>query len=172
MTSQLSRLDLESIGQSVVRSSDYSVTGMAKCCHLSKRNLQRIFRASFQKAPHTWLSEVRMQHAVVLLMGGATPNETSITLGYRDPANFTRAFKLCFRVTPSQYVLERHRAVVSGQVPAPEDKRHEPPRRLHHDDCAPFADQFGVQSANGKLPSIVIHRNASMPILLSQADLR
>jgi transcriptional regulator GlxA family with amidase domain len=60
---------------------------------VSAMGLQRLFRETTGRAPGRALLEMKMREASRLLSRpGSTVKETALTLGYRHPGDFTRAY--------------------------------------------------------------------------------
>lgn len=69
----------------------------------SRRQLQRAFSECGDTTFRTYLAEVRMRRARELLAEGATPvAEVGRSVGYRQPAQFSKAFRRAYGAPPSR----------------------------------------------------------------------
>ena len=84
----------------------------------SRRHLQRVFKETYGAPFRTALCHVRMRHAAELLVGPQplTIRAVARRVGYRQPAQFAKAFQRHHGVVPSAY-RRRARAAVSGLLP-------------------------------------------------------
>ncbi len=70
----------------------------------SRRQLQRVFAEVGETSFRAYLAKVRMEHAARLLQNGGTPvREIAQSVGYRQPAQFAKAFRRHHGVSPSGY---------------------------------------------------------------------
>jgi AraC family transcriptional regulator, regulatory protein of adaptative response / methylphosphotriester-DNA alkyltransferase methyltransferase len=68
----------------------------------SRRQLQRAFAEAGGTSFREQLAAVRMRHARELLRAGSAPvREVAMTVGYRQPAQFAKAFRRHHGATPS-----------------------------------------------------------------------
>lgn len=75
----------------------------ARILHITPRTLERRLRREDKQFSQI-LAEVRLEKASALLCGGRHPvTEIAYQLGYKDVANFTRAFKRQTGLSPSQF---------------------------------------------------------------------
>src|SRR3954454_19575261 len=71
----------------------------------SERQLQRIFAELGASAFRDELTAIRMQHAARLLHDShMTVGEIARHVGYRQPSQFSKAFRRCYGVTPSAFL--------------------------------------------------------------------
>jgi AraC family transcriptional regulator len=82
---------------------ELDVRGMASAAHLSRFHFARAFKASTGQAPYQYVNAKRMERAKALLMQDRPLGEIALTLNFSSQANFTRAFRREFGVTPGQY---------------------------------------------------------------------
>lgn len=95
---------------------DLALDDIARRVASSRRQLQRAFAEVGDTTFREHLTRVRMDRAAEMLAGGpATVREVAARVGYRQPAQFAKAFRKRHGVTPSTYRGE----VRSGARPAP-----------------------------------------------------
>jgi AraC family transcriptional regulator len=82
---------------------ELDVRGMASAAHLSRFHFARAFKASTGQAPYQYVNAKRMERAKALLLQDRPLGEIALTLNFSSQANFTRAFRREFGVTPGQY---------------------------------------------------------------------
>ncbi|HEV8282760.1 MAG TPA: helix-turn-helix transcriptional regulator [Chitinophagaceae bacterium] len=85
-------------------SQNISLQQLAKHCLVSPFHFSRIFKAIMNISPHQYLTEVRLNHAKLLL----TTTDQSIThiafaCGFNSPEHFATAYRLRFKINPSAY---------------------------------------------------------------------
>lgn len=86
----------------------------------SRRQLQRAFAEVGGTSFRAQLAAVRMRHALELLNAGSAPvREVAITVGYRQPAQFAKAFRRHHGAVPS--ALRGGDGETSGGPAAEED---------------------------------------------------
>ncbi len=72
---------------------------------LSESQFRRTFKRIFGKSPYKHYLNYRMQRAKELLLTGRyTISEVSFMLGYENLTKFSKAFKKCLGMLPSQYI--------------------------------------------------------------------
>ena len=97
-------------------SRDLALDDIARRVASSRRQLQRAFAEVGDTTFREHLTHVRMDRAAEMLAGGqATVREVAARVGYRQPAQFAKAFRKRHGVTPSKYRSE----VRSGARPTP-----------------------------------------------------
>jgi AraC family transcriptional regulator, regulatory protein of adaptative response / methylphosphotriester-DNA alkyltransferase methyltransferase len=95
--------------------SDLSLDDIARRVASSRRQLQRAYAEIGRTTFREHLTAVRMERAAGLLAGrGPTVREVAHRVGYRQPAQFAKAFRRHHGVSPSAY---RMRARFDGAVP-------------------------------------------------------
>ena len=83
---------------------DLSLDDIARRVASSRRQLQRAYAEIGQTTFRDHLTRVRMQKAAELLAGrGLTVREVAHRVGYRQPAQFAKAFRRHLGVAPSDY---------------------------------------------------------------------
>lgn len=70
-------------------------------------HLIRLFRAAKGVAPHTYLIQLRLEHARKLLADGSSIVDAALRSGFADQSHLTRLFKTRFGVTPGKYLRQR-----------------------------------------------------------------
>jgi AraC family transcriptional regulator, regulatory protein of adaptative response / methylphosphotriester-DNA alkyltransferase methyltransferase len=87
--------------------SDLSLDEIARRVASSRRQLQRAYAEIGQTTFRDHLTRVRMEKAAELLSGrGMTVREVAHRVGYRQPAQFAKAFRRHLGVAPSDYRAE------------------------------------------------------------------
>ena len=82
--------------------SDLDLDAPARQIATSRRQLQRVFAEVGNTSFREYLAKVRMRHAAQLLREGATPvREVAQSVGYRQPAQFAKAFRRHHGTSPS-----------------------------------------------------------------------
>ena len=87
---------------------DLELDEIARRVATSRRQLQRAFTEAGQTSFRTFLGEVRMRRAQELLEEGGTPvRDVARRVGYRQPAQFAKAFRRRFGAPPSRFRSRR-----------------------------------------------------------------
>ena len=82
--------------------SDLDLDTLARRIATSRRQLQRVFAEVGGTSFREYLAKVRMRHAAHLLREGAIPvREVAQSVGYRQPAQFAKAFRRHHGAPPS-----------------------------------------------------------------------
>jgi AraC family transcriptional regulator, regulatory protein of adaptative response / methylphosphotriester-DNA alkyltransferase methyltransferase len=93
---------------------DLSLDDIARRIASSRRQLQRSFAEVGATTFRSHLTQVRMRRAAELLATrGLTIREVAHQVGYRQPAQFAKAFRRHLGVSPSTYREHRARTVVA-----------------------------------------------------------
>jgi transcriptional regulator GlxA family with amidase domain len=83
---------------------DLSLQQLAQHCHTSPFHFSRIFRSIMNTSPHQYLSELRLNHAKILLTTTNDPvSDIAFACGYNSAEHFTNTFRKKFRVSPGHY---------------------------------------------------------------------
>jgi AraC family transcriptional regulator of adaptative response / methylphosphotriester-DNA alkyltransferase methyltransferase len=99
---QLYQEAAEIIEREYARSLD--LEGVARRVASSRRQLQRAFAEAGETSFRSALQRVRMTRARELLQEGSLPvSEVAGAVGYRQPAQFSKAFRRHHGVSPSSY---------------------------------------------------------------------
>jgi AraC-like DNA-binding protein len=69
----------------------------------SKFHFIRLFKTIYGKAPHQYLTSVRIENAKQLLQKGISVSETCFTIGFDSISSFTGLFKRYTKYSPSAY---------------------------------------------------------------------
>ena len=84
--------------------SDFELADVARAAGLSQWHFQRIFKALTHETLKTYIRSRRFANALEQLAGTRlSVLDIALAAGYETQESFTRAFKDCFRLTPSQY---------------------------------------------------------------------
>lgn len=83
---------------------DLTVEGVARRVATSRRQLQRCFNQLGGESFRDCLTRVRMERAADMLRHGRLPvRHVASAVGYRQPAQFAKAFRRLYGVTPTEY---------------------------------------------------------------------
>lgn len=82
---------------------EFNITKLGHMMFLHEGYLRRIFQAAYGKAPHTVLTEVRMNAAKDLLaQGNLQVQQAAQMVGFEDPSYFSKCFKQFFGYPPKK----------------------------------------------------------------------
>jgi transcriptional regulator GlxA family with amidase domain len=95
--SKPSRAELAKLAQHC----SYRLDELAAACNLSRRQMQRAFRAWLACTPRAFLQEERLQAAHGLLGSATSVKEVAYALGFAQESQFSRDFKARFGISPS-----------------------------------------------------------------------
>jgi AraC-like DNA-binding protein len=82
---------------------DAPVHALGRDAGASGRTLERIFRSETGMTIGAWRRQLRLQHAVGTLVGGASVGTAAREAGYASPSAFIAVFKKTFGTTPKRY---------------------------------------------------------------------
>jgi AraC family transcriptional regulator len=85
------------------------IRGMATTANLSRFHFARTFKASTGQTPYHYVSAKRLAQAKVLLAQNQPLAEIALALNFSSQANFTRAFRREFGITPGRYREQKSR---------------------------------------------------------------
>jgi len=85
------------------------IRGMATTANLSRFHFSRAFKASTGQTPYQYVSAKRLAQAKVLLAQNQPLAEIALALNFSSQANFTRAFRREFGITPGRYREQKSR---------------------------------------------------------------
>ncbi len=99
-------------------SEQIKLESLASYCHVSKQQLIRYFKNSFNTTPINYITEYKLAKAKELLYyhQQLTIKEISAELGFENQRYFTRIFKQHFNETPTQYRNRTHNFDESKQL--------------------------------------------------------
>jgi AraC-like DNA-binding protein len=98
---------------------DLELDEIARRVASSRRQIQRVFSEVGHTTFREHLARVRMDRAAELLSsGGPTVREVAARVGYRQPAQFAKAFRRHLGLAPAAYRAERMRSRNGGVVRA------------------------------------------------------
>ncbi len=93
---------------------DLALDEVAHRIATSRRQLQRAFAEAGETSFRSYLQSVRMTHAAELLRDGGMPvNQVASAVGYRQPAQFAKAFRRHHGTSPSMFRTQRPLAVAA-----------------------------------------------------------
>ncbi|HEX8060510.1 MAG TPA: AraC family transcriptional regulator [Cyclobacteriaceae bacterium] len=77
---------------------------LAEHCCVSLFHFSRIFKAVMKVTPHQYLSEIRLNHAKILLENTKYPvTQVALQCGYNSVEHFATAYKQRFQMKPSEF---------------------------------------------------------------------
>jgi len=83
---------------------DIPLAEIAEACGLSVSHFSRAFRKSTGLAPHAWLLQARVEHAMTLLrQRRQSLSEIALACGFVDQSHFTRVFVQRVGLTPGSW---------------------------------------------------------------------
>lgn len=83
----------------------WNFTTLAKRAKVSPEHLRRLCQSEFGCSPMEYVTHLRMQHAVSLLISGRyNVSDVAERVGYATPFAFSTAFKRVLGIPPSEYV--------------------------------------------------------------------
>jgi len=93
-----------------------SLSAAAAACAVSPAYLSRLFHRFSNESPKAFVDRMRMNHAAQkLLRGDFQVKVVAAEVGYADVFHFSRVFKRCFGVPPSEYAQRAGRRGVGGR---------------------------------------------------------
>ena len=86
-----------------------TVQQIANRIHLERTYFSNLFLGRVGRSPKRYLTDYRMEQALVLLQQGYSVTVTALSVGYQDVYAFSKAFKRQFGVPPTAYgTIEMH----------------------------------------------------------------
>jgi len=83
---------------------DLTVTQLANVASLSPFHFARMFSATMNVSPHRYVSQLRLERAMVLLAAGKrTLSDIALSCQFSSQASFTHAFRRVTGMTPGEY---------------------------------------------------------------------
>ncbi len=84
---------------------EFGVAELASAVHMSQMQVYRKLKALTGKTPSQFIRSQRLQQGLSLLRkGGLTIAEIAYTVGFNEPAYFSRVFQQEFGKSPSDYL--------------------------------------------------------------------
>lgn len=83
-----------------------SLEKLAAIANLSPFYLLRSFKKQIGLPPHSYLNQIRLNHAKLLLVQGRQISQVAHETGFADQSHLTRQFKRMLGFTPGQYQLK------------------------------------------------------------------
>ena len=104
---------------SLAQKAGYRSRELARLCQVSPRQLERYFRARYERSPQEWLDKVRLREAADLLRGGKHVKEVAFELSFVHPSHFIRKFKQFYRCTPLKFSQADETDALDSGLPSP-----------------------------------------------------
>ena len=82
-----------------------TLSDLAVVAGLSEFHLQRMFRHTHGLSPHAFLTEVRIENAIEMMLKGESLSQVAFDCGFSHQSHFNRVFKQHTGATPRQYLL-------------------------------------------------------------------
>ncbi|MFJ5927196.1 AraC family transcriptional regulator [Kitasatospora sp. NPDC092948] len=80
-----------------------SLAELGRAVGAAERTLSRLFRRELGLGFPQWRTQLRLQHALVLLAQGRSVTSTAAACGFRSPSAFIEAFRHAFGTTPGRH---------------------------------------------------------------------
>lgn len=83
---------------------DLRICNLHQLCGISDTYFRKIFRSVYKTSPQQYVTSCRMRQAKHILEEHtcASVAEAAMMVGYQDPLYFSRVFKKCFDISPSE----------------------------------------------------------------------
>ncbi len=96
----------------------FTLQELASVASFSKFHFNRIFYGVVGETPFRFITRVRLERAVTLLVspGFDTVTDVAFKVGFTDPSVFSRYFKNHFQLSPTQYRAQKKHNSNIGQV--------------------------------------------------------
>ncbi|MBS1533243.1 MAG: helix-turn-helix transcriptional regulator [Bacteroidetes bacterium] len=88
---------------------DIDLDNIAGEAFFSKFHFIRLFKKTYAKTPHQYLTAVRVEKSKLLLQTDMAVAEVCYAVGFDSVSSFTGLFKHMNGITPSAYQQEKHR---------------------------------------------------------------
>lgn len=82
---------------------DRPLAELGRAVGAAERTLSRLFRRELGLGFPQWRTQLRLQHALVLLAEGRSVTATAAACGFRSPSAFIEAFRTAFGTTPGRH---------------------------------------------------------------------
>ena len=76
--------------------------------YFSKFHFIRLFKSIYNKTPHQYLIQVRIENAKLLLTTESTVSEACYSVGFTSMGSFSILFKKLVGISPSEYQNRQH----------------------------------------------------------------
>lgn len=86
---------------------DIDTDDLAKEAYFSKFHFARLFKSAYGCSPHTYLQNVRIHHAKILLSSGKCVEDVCFAVGFNSPTSFAGLFKKITGLSPSAYQYQQ-----------------------------------------------------------------
>ncbi len=86
---------------------DINLDGIADEAFFSKYHFIRLFKMTYGKTPHQYLTSVRIENSKLLLQTAMTVADVCYAVGFDSISSFTGLFKRITTLTPSFYQKEQ-----------------------------------------------------------------
>lgn len=80
-----------------------NIDEISKVANLSEYHFIRLFKAVFDKTPHQYIIQKRLQFSKTLLLDDCTILDVAFQSGFADVQSYTKAFKSAFGLTPNVF---------------------------------------------------------------------
>jgi AraC-like DNA-binding protein len=88
---------------------ELQVREVAAACQLSPSHFARLFRITFQRSPHTWLVERRIDALKRLLLNpDFSLADAAVQAGFADQASMSRSFRRVVGASPGAWRVSQH----------------------------------------------------------------
>lgn len=84
----------------LAREAEFRPARMSLLCSISERQLQRIFKTTFNSTPRQWLRQLQCRLAKELIAQGYSTKAAAAELNFATEAHFCREFKKVFGASP------------------------------------------------------------------------
>ncbi len=81
-----------------------SVADFARTAHVSKRTLERLFKAETRMSFREWRRQARIQQAIIILSAGSSVTNVALDVGYSSSSAFVAAFHKTLGLSPTRYL--------------------------------------------------------------------
>lgn len=95
---------LHQVIESRLDDASFGVDDLAMAASMSRRTLHRKLTATTNLPAGDFIRHYRLQRAAQLLQSGLSVSETAYRVGFESPGYFTKAFKLVYQQTPSEFI--------------------------------------------------------------------
>jgi AraC-like DNA-binding protein len=89
--------------EQLAKQAGFRPVAMASLCHVSLRQLERLFEQQFQTTPEHWLRALQCRLAKELISQGYSNKAASTELKFANESHFCREFKKAFGVPPQTF---------------------------------------------------------------------